>query len=38
MVKSARMPILGLTAAEEAFEADLQISDASRYELWGKYL
>ena len=34
MVKSARMLILGLAASEEAFEADLQIDDASRYELW----
>ena len=34
MVKSARMLILGLAASEEAFEADLQIDDVSRYELW----
>jgi len=32
--KSAWMLILGLAATEDAFEADLQIDDASRYELW----
>ena len=34
MEKSAWMLILGLAATEDAFEADLQIDDASRYELW----
>jgi len=37
-VKSAWMTILGLAATDEAFEADLQIDDASRYELRRKYM